>query len=609
MALRAPTRRIRRICNQPSRFKALALPVTLIGALASAQPAIANRVINPSLSADALQSAEDVFVRRDDQDLVLSHYPVSVDLDALRALGASGSAETQVVELALSPSDTFAFELESSKQYVDGVTTLIGHLEGEPASSAVLSVTDDHVYGIVSKRGLRYEIEPVEYEPPISQLSDATPERALSALEPRQQLATALHVAKSLDLQALSVGNDLTPTLTDPIFDGTKLLGQTEVLEDEKGELWTPESVQQDRADSTLAAQPASSEAAKGSTTFDIVVWYTEAVNSERNVDSFVGTIAGQLDQALSNSGVSASVDANFNDLRFYTEDGTNVRNDYVNLTQGTPLPLDGQGLARTAWTADMLVLLVDDDASTDDARGIATPWRNGLNHQTFTNAVVQDDWAAADFTFVHEAGHLLGGDHSIFDTNNNDGFSTTTIGHHNDGTSWMTAMAAYEMCPNLATCTVERQLFFSDPGANHLGDPRGVANESDFVADLPTTASTVAGYRTTNQATPGAPTSVTAGNIQCFGVNKFEWDRPTPVTRNGSFQIWIATNPSFSGQTMLWEGGAEYGAAATQTRYISIPDTQTYYVRVRTCNEGGCGAYAVATGQADYYPGSVGCI
>ena len=272
---------------------------------------------------------------------------------------------------------------------------------------------------------------------------------------------------------------------------------------------------------------------------------------------------------------------------------------------------LDGVFALRDSLGADLVVMLVDQEATTQEVCG-ATFGPSATtrlevpsgDYSGYAFAVVGDSCASGgSYTFVHELGHLMGGLHEWRQGEVGGGFYGYSRGYVSAG-GYRDIMAVGGC--SLASCP--REPAFSDPNrSDPLGYPMGwhgvglatrvaaCSNTSDYStcpADMQCAvqqwASIVEGYRGQPAGEPPGP--VGGVSLSCaFGMPGYNQVNITPPSY-GSFDHYVVELKSVKYYHFGWQ---QYYSGPS-TNPLVRPQTQSY-VRVAACNAYTCGPYTQA--------------
>lgn len=195
---------------------------------------------------------------------------------------------------------------------------------------------------------------------------------------------------------------------------------------------------------------------------------------------------------------------------------------------------------------------------------------------------------AAADYTGVHEMGHMLGGRHPQDSNLSPTAIQRGIINTTDPNNKWQTMMANYQSLSS-GTCTFmgptsdfcERIPYFSNPNLSYNGDPLGYsnANMKNFLNGAMYAASN---WETEPLPPPAAPTSLSVTSGQCYGFSETSWNSSNNAT---SYQLYKSTHLYFYSPTLVYTG--------SQTGSFVIVSSGGWNLRVKACNAAGCSGYS----------------
>lgn len=234
------------------------------------------------------------------------------------------------------------------------------------------------------------------------------------------------------------------------------------------------------------------------------------------------------------------------------------------------------------------------------------------------------DTYALGDLTALHEIGHTLGGQHANVSRPTAIQFTLGDVSHGKDGVAgegndaveWQTIMGGYrsdDRNPFVAALRCKFEFAVSDPEMQpceripHFSNPvmsaqlngqvislgttvdtdlPGVANDQ-FKADMESWLETtgmpvVSGYF----SDPPAPASAPVLNVQtehCLGLNTVTWSAVSGAT---SYELFKSLSYGFSFPTKIFTG-------SSLITTVNVPQGQTWYLRIKACNSGGCSAFS----------------
>jgi len=262
---------------------------------------------------------------------------------------------------------------------------------------------------------------------------------------------------------------------------------------------------------------------------------------------------------------------------------------------------------------ADLAFLLLDEDAGASIGDGcVSTLGRIGGLAWVLRSAgnpaygLSTVTYALGDFTALHELGHVLGGLHEyvgdVDQAKAAAGVPDCARGWAGSTQDWMTIMGGYgnQTCPfeisqpdpTQQPCT--RLPIWSNPMLTHNGEPAGDEDTADMALALEMTMPIAASWEVFPVAKPHSAPSAAAISQFCWGANNIVWGE---LTGADQYQLVGSSSPTFSGGEFL-----EYSGLDTQTEVL-VPQSPTFYFRVRGCNGNGCGPWSNSV-EANWFGG-----
>lgn len=316
-----------------------------------------------------------------------------------------------------------------------------------------------------------------------------------------------------------------------------------------------------------------------------ILVYYA---NNVSNGYSKAITLVSDFNQALSNSQVNSNNQLSFAGIQQLNSnlDGlskADIVGTYMPQNLGAFVNID-QDMAATG--ADIVFTIVNGPAGPDDPKfpnynGIIGGQVSLIFNMYVPFAVSADNYLAssADYTGIHEIGHLLNGRHPTDGDNPNRGIINTSDSNY----YWQSLMGFYDYSP----CTFgspkicNRIQYFSSPNLSHNSEPLGDIDH-DMVSNLNLTMPIASNWRGSPIPKPTTPNNLTVTSAQCHGHNFVGWD---PVSGADSYHLYRVSGsnliPLYSGTSSSWI-------------FINVT-SGTWPLKVKACNAAGCSALSSA--------------
>jgi len=237
-------------------------------------------------------------------------------------------------------------------------------------------------------------------------------------------------------------------------------------------------------------------------TTIDVLVVYTPAVTAAiTDVAGLIQLAIDETNTSYSNSGVNATLRSVYSSEVSYSEAGRTYQQHVAALQSPSDGIMDIVHTWRNQYSADVVVLLVNDAAFCGLASRI-------LASQTTAFAAVYWDCATGYYSFAHEIGHLQGARHDRFVDATNTPFA---YGHgYVDPTNfnWRTIMAYRDACVASAGHDCTRVQYWSNPGVTFppTGQAMGTTTYEHDARVLDETKITIANFRSSLVATWTGP-------------------------------------------------------------------------------------------------------
>ena len=329
----------------------------------------------------------------------------------------------------------------------DGVDSLVwsGTVEGDPASSVLISIHDEQMTALFTTSSARYQVRPT---------------------------ARGAHEALELDLAGFP--NEQEPR-------------KTIAAASEAG------------AGAVVAAADTGAQ-------IDVLVAYTNPVTqyygTQSGVQTMISNAVAATNTAYANSGVTmrmrlvGTVEVAYDDR---TAGFTQALDRLTNPADGV---MDDVHALRNSLGADAVSLVVRNP--TDNACGygyVMTSSQVGPSFAPYAFNVTRHDCAVGNFSFAHELGHNFGLEHDRANASGSSPSRTYAYGYQ-DTTGLFRDIMSYN-CPG----GCPRVQYFSNPAVLYSGRPLGVQYQlpaaADAVRALNDNAVTIANWRTTISTPP----------------------------------------------------------------------------------------------------------
>lgn len=277
-------------------------------------------------------------------------------------------------------------------------------------------------------------------------------------------------------------------------------------------------------------------------------------------------------------------------------------------------VPLDQIDLWLDNNSADIAILITKTDNTIDCTPtssinfgrigGFAFSFDSSKPFATST-----DTFALGDLTAIHELGHVMGGLHADTINPTIESF-TAGLGAHgfeNDNAGqWQTIMGGYSTSRCIfdihnpvpqQDCT--RIWYFSNPIMSAIVNGQAVyigTSQNDGgsngdggqrIADMQSWLETsgmpiVSGYNTDIMPPSIAP-NLNVQSEHCFGFNTASWNA---ISSADSYELYKSLSSSFTFPAKIFTG-------TSLVTTVNVPQGQTWYLRVKACNAGGCSGFS----------------
>lgn len=319
----------------------------------------------------------------------------------------------------------------------------------------------------------------------------------------------------------------------------------------------------------------------------DVMVLYTPAVTASGiDVTQLINTARGQWNTAAINSSIQPGINV------VHTQE-FNLIEDDINLDIALfATSFTAQNL-RNVHNADLVILLTNGNYNFSGVVREIGP----IEEDAY--AIVEIGAATANFTFIHEIGHLFGARHdSLTDTTPGDAHA-----HIWDVDRFLGKKRYRSVMSIIVSDNRERVLHFSNPARNHLGKATGVINTKHNSRSINANASIIAGFReTAPQITVNilGPASANDGDNLSFTGTISNGQAPyshnwEADTGSGYYTVGSSTTLSFTMPVdddlyVRYTASGSDGQSASKTRFVRnlnenggcspCPDTRTAITR-----------------------------
>lgn len=250
-----------------------------------------------------------------------------------------------------------------------------------------------------------------------------------------------------------------------------------------------PFQPQNDNGSSALMDNSSDEQYPESSEEIFIVVAYTEGFEADSgDIETYMDLLEAETNLAFTNSDVSTSVRIVHSYLTGHEETGS-FANDLQSLTDWDNDDGDTLRALRIQYSADLMILLVGNDAGYDSgcgrAQGIGVTQVNAM-------AVAKESCATGYYSFAHEIGHLAGARHII---SQDDSTTPFAYGHGycNTTSDTFRTVMAYS-CPEDEGGPRIQQ--WSNPDVQVDGDDTGTEDDEDNARVWDNQAKVLANFR-----------------------------------------------------------------------------------------------------------------
>ena len=388
-----------------------------------------------------------------------------------------------------------------------------GELKDNPLSRVVLVVSDNKVFGNISKTGFSYqvrhisdgvhavyEIDPTKF-PPASE--PITPDIKSNSIPLNRTLGNSKAHVKP------HISGGYTNLAGGDAFISQDSFSQIETNSDpmlSTGVLTVPDSLS---PSNSLSSSDPATQADDGSVIEVLVVYTEEARIAEGGVsaiESLIDLAESETNVAYSNSGVGHTVSVVHKQEIDFSENDFSFSGTLSSAQSGA---IPGLHALRDDNGADLVVVLVKGDNSLCGLAYLMTTVSSSFD--AFGYSVTQTNCATGNYTFGHEIGHNMAARHDRANDNTDGQPFDYNHGYVDTTNNFKTIMG---------TGANTRIQFFSNPnvlfGGAVTGVPEGNALAADNRLTFQNTALTVANFRqSVSSTTPAFDTIVKFPNSQ----------------------------------------------------------------------------------------------
>ena len=331
--------------------------------------------------------------------------------------------------------------------------------------------------------------------------------------------------------------------------------------------------------------------------TVRVLVLYGSDVSG---ISSIAANSIAMFNDSYQNSGLSADFIVDLAGTRQLNSDLEGVcKNTAISLMENANFPFIGINNWQSNNHADLVLTVLTTDTEIEGCSsgyGRVGGQGSGLLDSDNPYAVTMDDYAVGDLTAIHELGHLMGGGHpdwsyALLMDQSDDQAEPYARGYISSTQDFQTIMGAYAS----GTCDFdylppdcERIPRWSDPGATYLGEAIGITYVSttqsppaaDMKSALESKVPSVAAWESYPHPAPDAPDIFSVSSQYCYGLNNVDWDAATYAE---NYQVLRAYDSGFTDPDVIYFG-------SITGMVVDVPQNETWYLKVRSCNGSGCG-------------------
>lgn len=421
---------------------------------------------------------------------------------------------------------------------VNGHTSWIGHVEGEPHSEVFLTIHGKMMSGVVEMDGQTFEINPKGKN--LHEIMQVNP-------------------AKNPKHSGTQTAEDFLQTGAVPEPDVAGTTGST-----------TP-----------------TTQAATAGTVIDVLVAYTaKAKNNaggQTGIEARIANAVAMANQAYLNSKIDMQLNLVKTVEVSYTESG-DMSKSLTDLTGTTDGKMDEIHALRNQFGADQVSLVTADT----NYCGIAYMMSSGFASPAFAPyafSVVHDDSVYACLsgqTLAHELGHNQGNNHNVEDSGGTSGAYSYSFAHR------LCQSGGFRTIMGYSCSGATRVSYFSNPSITLASGYAAGTATANNAQSMNNTKALVASFRptaTTTAATPPSSPSATAAIALSSSQISLLW------ADNSSDETGFRLERSANGTN--WTEFAVTAANVTNFNDTGLAASTTYQYRVRSFNGNGNSSYS----------------
>lgn len=193
---------------------------------------------------------------------------------------------------------------------------------------------------------------------------------------------------------------------------------------------------------------------------------------------------------------------------------------------------------------------------------------------------------SGADFSGIHELGHVLKGYHP--DWFEVDVYNQGLINTSDPSKYWQSIMGSYHSDISEGPCLFdgtsnsicERVKYFTNPALTYNSDPLGSSVE-DMESHLENFMPTASDWRGAPTGKSAVPSNFTVSGPECYGFYDLNWDS---MANADEYHLYKSTHSNFSNPTIIYSG-------TSSTVNVNVT-SGTWYFRIKAINAAGSSAY-----------------